>query len=154
MIGVSIYRSFRGVKHDIHGPACRRNLQAIGAAVAKYSLKNLGRVPGKDWMDELRPFVDDEGVFYCPTAGDQKKGVHGYAMNEKFVGASMGSIPADVPLFFDSTLTARNAVGSLSTLPIPGRHLDQDGDDRHDKWLNNVGFVSGSARSTVDRFER
>ncbi len=154
MIGTTIYRNFTGVKHHIHGPACRRNLQEIGTALAKYSLEHMGRVPSAKWMDDLKPYVSNEDVFYCPAVGDVKKGVYGYAMNEEFVGSLMPRVPSDVPLFFDSTLTGRNAVGSLATLPEPGRHLYQrDGGSEFDRWENNVAFVQGSARATSQRYD-
>ena len=148
MIAVSLYRGARNIKHDIQGPACRRNLEAIAAATAKFSLANAGRLPGKNWMDDLKPFVEDDGVFTCPLGGD-----HGYAMNEKYVGGSMATVPSEVPLFFDSTLAGRNAVGPLTTLPLPGRHLHQGQDATHETWRNNVVFATGGARSTPSRFE-
>jgi len=104
-------------------------------------------------MSDLRPYVENEAVFFCPLAGDEKKGFYGFAMNEAFVGASMVSVPDEVPLFFDSTLSGRSAVGSLMTLPKPGRHLELNPDVTRDREKNNVGFVSGGVSATEKRYE-
>lgn len=80
--------------------------------------------PVNRWMDSLQAYVPDESVFLAPGVGNPGSGIYGFAMNEDVAGRSMNTFPdrSIVPLFFDSTVTSRNATASTTTLPVPGRY--------------------------------
>ncbi len=155
LIGFSLYTKFVGAKHTLQGPLCARNLRSLAAAQAMYAVDNMGSLPGEEWMDAVLPYLkEDVGAIGCPVARNKTRDEYGFAMNQAFVGKSFAVVApqTEVPLIFDSTLLARNAVGPLSTLPDPGRHQDAIDDPDRVRWKNNVAFANGSARATHLRF--
>lgn len=77
-----------------------------------------------NWMDAMLPYVKDEANYLAPGVGDASAGVYGFAYNEAVAGRWLPEFPdrSVVPLFFDSTVTARHAVSNIGTLPVPGRY--------------------------------
>jgi hypothetical protein len=154
LIGYSVHSFFSGGKHNIQEALCLQNLRAVANAQAMYSLDNSGHLPPAEWMDATLPYLKENvGAIGCPRARDKKKEEYGYAMNEKVVGTTMASLGDlnKTPLVFDSTLLQRNAVGSTSTFPDPGRHRREEGDESFSRNGNCVVFAAGNARWTDKR---
>ena len=91
-------------------------------------------------MDAIYPYHKNEWIERCPTFVKDKevpKNLYGYAMNQAMSGAKPPPNPDTVPLIFESVNLARNASGTLDSLPNPGRH---DG-------KNSIGYADGHAKA-------
>ena len=89
-------------------------------------------------MDTSEVYTKNPYLFHCPEL--QKKpdeNIYGYAFNLELSSAKEPKDPDKVPLIFDSMNLAKNASGTLDSLPNPGRH--------HEK--NFVGFADSHAKS-------
>jgi hypothetical protein len=80
--------------------------------------------PGDKWMDAMLPYVKDESNYAAPGVGNPSAGIFGFAYNEALINKPYNSFPdrSIIPLFFDSTVTNRNATSNTSTMPVPGRY--------------------------------
>ena len=79
-----------------------------------------GHLPLADhWMDDLVPYVKSEDIFVDSAFGDVDEGRYGYAFFDPVEGIEIVAVEnaEEVPLVFQSTLSARNAHSDLSTRP-------------------------------------
>jgi prepilin-type processing-associated H-X9-DG protein len=138
-------------KRDLHVGSCLDNLREMQKALSAYVVSNDRYPPADRWMDEVIQYNSPDDVtrkenwkrFRCPTSTGEDE--YGYAMNAELSGA-LRPLEKDkaewaraekTPFIFDSSDTSRNAHGSLSLLPKPGRH---DG-------KNNMLYADGHAAS-------
>ena len=100
---------------------CSHYMRQMGETMSLYAADFDDHLPPADWMDSTYRHMPREKFLHCPAVGTDE---YGYALNDELVGRSRSEIKdANTPMVFDSTLTGRNAVGELDTLPNPGRHL-------------------------------
>lgn len=130
------------VRHA-YGPAstsaCYSNLKQLAIGHIMYAADYDERFPDRDaWMDALKPYAKNEDVFICPVIKElEDPQLYGYAFNSTLSGAKVLPNPEKVELVFDSINQARNASGTLESLPNPGRH---DG-------MNNIAYADGSTKA-------
>jgi prepilin-type processing-associated H-X9-DG protein len=95
--------------------------------------------PASTWMNQLVPYVKDEGDFHCPAVGGADSKQFGYAFSSKLAGRVLKEIgdPASRISIYESTNLQRNASDPVTSLPNPRRHL---------RW-NNIAYADGHARS-------
>ena len=110
--------------------ACYSNVEQMAHAMIMYSADYDDRFPLREnWMESTYEYRKSDNMLRCPTfAWDEKapKNHYGYAMNQTLSGAKTPPNPGTVPLVFDSVNLARNATGTLGSLPNPGRHNGKD----------------------------
>jgi len=119
------------------------NTKEIALGVTMYSIDNNDFAPlSETWLNSVEPYMKGRARDYCPTARNEDKQGFGYAFNKDLVGKKINKIDEaeKMPLVFDSTLMAKNAVSGLETLPSPGRHRRQEGRG------NNVAYLDASAK--------
>lgn len=156
LIVSSLLRTYRNTKETFQSPLCISNLKSLAAAQAMYSVDDMGRLPGANWMDATLPYLKENvGALGCPSARNKAKDEYGFAMNEQLIGKLLTEAMAlkEAPLIFDSTLLKRNAIGPVSTMPSPGRHrLDQGGEANLVRDNNNVVFADGNTKTSEHRY--
>jgi len=105
-----------------------------------YSADFDDRYPLRDnWMDSTTGYRKGDDMLRCPTFADDRnapKNQYGYAMNQAMSGRKPPPNYAEVPLVFDSINLARNASGTLDSLPDPPRHGKG----------NIIGYADGHAK--------
>jgi len=108
--------------------------------------------PAEGWMDKTAFYVVEERRLHCPTVSKPEDNRFGYAMNSKMSGALQGKLvnPDQIPLLYDSTNTARNAIDLFASLPRPGRHITRARKDTPSRRGNYVGYAGGNARIRLD----
>jgi prepilin-type processing-associated H-X9-DG protein len=120
---------------------CLSNVKQMGVMQIMYAADYDDRFPLRDnWMDSTQEYRKSEGILRCPTfAFDEKapKNLYGYAMNQAMSGAKIPPKPDTVPLIFESVNLARNASGTLDSLPNPGRHNGK----------NMIGYADGHVKA-------
>jgi prepilin-type processing-associated H-X9-DG protein len=120
---------------------CISNIKQLALSATMYTADYDDRFPLRDnWMDSTKEYRKGDDMLRCPTfAFDEKapKNLYGYAMNQAISGAKPPPNIANVPLIFDSVNLARNASGTLDSLPNPGRHGGQ----------NVIGYADGHAKA-------
>ena len=128
--------------HEYAVSPCLVNVKELALAQALYGADYDDRLPPARWMDALAKYAKQAGdknadIFRCPNC--PVKGGYGYAMHKPLAGllCTDPDTSATVVLFFDSTLSARNALGGFDTLPAPGRH----------KGLDFVAFLDGHVKA-------
>jgi prepilin-type processing-associated H-X9-DG protein len=118
---------------------CLSNVKHLAGAMILYSQDNDGRFPLRDnWMDSTGSYRRPR-VVRCVIFADDRdspRNQYGYAMNQAMSGAKEPANSGTVPLVFDSINLARNASGTLDSLPNPPRHEE----------YNNIGYADGHAR--------
>ena len=122
-----------------HAASCYSDLKQSALALTMYAADYDDRLPASDWMDGASSYVRrNYDVFRCPRC--PVKGGFGYAMHEAIVGQRIDDRrDAATILLFDSTLTQKNAVGGLDTLPHPARHDAQNGFAFADGHVEGIG---------------
>jgi len=149
---LEVYKRFRVVREDVQSTLCIQNVRDLARAHQLYAADNMHTLPpGEVWMDVVEPYLkENKGALGCPIVRTKDKNAYGIAMNEVAAGKQLALLMpmGNVPLVFDSTLTHRNAVGSIATLPEPGRHIHNPGEAQWERPRNSIGFVDGSARET------
>jgi hypothetical protein len=99
----------------------RARLKALTEAFPIYLAdKDDGAPTANHWMDGLAAYTDDAN-FHAPG---MTGAAYGFAFNEAVAGKHLSDFPdrSIIPLFFDSTNTARNATAAIDTMPVPGRY--------------------------------
>lgn len=106
-----------------------------------YAQDNNDRLPGDAWMDRLSLYEGDDVRFSCPVQRRTNPLSYGYAFSKDLLGTPLKKIQdaTKKEMIFDSSLTARNATGDLSSLPSPGRH--------HQGRKNVIVYADGHADS-------
>ena len=130
---------------DFKGPdpstRCKSIVKQLALASIIYISDYDDRFPLRDsWMDGIFPYHKNKSIERCPTfAWDEKapKNQYGYAMNQAMSGAKPPPNPEAVPLVFESVNLARNASGTLDSLPNPGRHNGR----------NVIGYADGHVKA-------
>lgn len=116
---------------------CLSNVKLNGLSLIMYSYDWDDRWPNRDvWMDVIEPYSKNREVLHDPALKDQGKLVYGYAYNRDLSEQKVAAKPEKVPLVFDSVNLARNASGTLDSLPDPARH----------EGSNHVCYADGSVR--------
>jgi hypothetical protein len=122
-----------------HRTGCISNVKQLAVAMQFYFQDNNERFPLRDnWMDATKDYRKNDDMLRCPTLAREKtapKNQYGYAMNQAMSGAKEPEMPGKVPLVFDSINLARNASGTLESLPDPPRHVK----------VNYIGYADGHA---------
>jgi len=123
---------------------CISNVTQLARAMILYSQDNDGRFPLRgSWMDSTGNYRRPRIVRCVLFADDRNspQNQYGYAMNQAMSGQKEPKDPETVPLVFDSINLARNASGTLDSLPDPPRHGD----------YNNIGYADGHAKGLGPR---
>ncbi len=131
---------------------CRRNIHMLARASNLYADDYESHyMPTQDWELALEPYVEPR-YRRCPSVADRPGDTWGYGMNRHAAEASRDLIDRleTTPLVFDSRVLKHNAVGELSDLPKPGRHLTRTGKDGTLAQGNWIGYADGSARFELD----
>ncbi|MCX7597787.1 MAG: hypothetical protein N2512_02820 [Armatimonadetes bacterium] len=118
--------------------SCQSNLKQIAAGVLMYAQDHGDTLPKADWVPALRPYLNNDRLFTCPTRPHQPIG---YAFNKALLGASLLKIerPAETIMIFESKLAGESPVGGADDVPIEGVH---DGGicavfvDGHVEWMS------------------
>ena len=88
------------------------------------------------WMDVLIPYVHDESLFSSPILNSRAP-KYGYAFNSEIAGHGYLEFPAATTIMlFDSTVLARNATASISTMPVPPRYGES----------NTIAYLDGHVK--------
>ena len=103
---------------------CSSNLRFLGLATLQYARDyDENYLLSKNWRDALEPYHDRNRVTNCPHSEMN------YAMNRYFSGLKWPSRDTinqedieQAPLFFDSTLSARNAADRGESWPEGAAH--------------------------------
>lgn len=152
---MQVYQSFRSIREPVQASLCIQNVRELARAHQMYAVDNMHTLPpGAQWMDAVEIYLKgNKGALGCPVVRTKDKSAYGIAMNEVAAGKPLPVLMplGNIPLVFDSTLTHRNAVGSVSTLPDPGRHVHNAGDAQWERPRNSIAFVDGSTRETHQR---
>jgi prepilin-type processing-associated H-X9-DG protein len=120
--------------------ACQSHLKQLALAAIMYSNDWDESLPAPDqWSDQILPYARAKGIMQCPSDPGHE---FGYAMNAKLRGVHTAEIndPAQIVLFFDSSLGVKNAADAGESLPRPGRH----------EGGNDVAFCDGHVRWVPD----
>ena len=137
---------------------CLSNLKQMFVGTMLYAEDNNDCMPLANWMDGLRPTVNEQ-QFHDRTAF--KKPDYGYAFRDRVLGEPFCSIatPSKFILIFDSSLQGRNQHSELWSLAHGGTHGRFQGDpssrdfvvnaDGHVKTLSIIppGALSGELSS-------
>ena len=127
-------------KDSARRSVCLSNLKQLAIAQTVYAKDYDDRLPDRDkWMDVIAPYWKNPLPLVCPSlVKEHDPQIYGYCFNGELSHAKVPAQPESVPLIFDSINLARNASGSLDSLPVPARHLD----DR-----NNIVYADTHAKS-------
>jgi prepilin-type processing-associated H-X9-DG protein len=121
------------------GPPCISNLKQSTISLGMYAADHDDLLPPSAWMDVGKPYVKNDDIHRCPQC--PVEGGYGHAMHEAMLGQRVFQArDAATILLFDSTLTQRNALGGLDTLPDPPRHGDKNGIAFADGHVKSVGW--------------
>ena len=146
-----IFANFLLAKYDsksINQQALGR-MKIIGQASLIYAADADDHLPlANSWMDAITPFTPTNSHPFHSVALQQTtnvKTLYGEAFLAILSSSELTAIdPKEQPMVFDSTLLQRNAFGTLSTLPNPGRY-EVNGKksnlityaDGHVGWIDN-----------------
>lgn len=128
------------VQEDSERTMCMTKLKQLSVGFLIYSSDYDDVLPRRtDWMDAIMPYIKNLELLHCPTVSKDDKENYGYAYCDLRDGINLKTIrePAKAELLFDSTLIEKNASGSISTLPTPGRHGGK----------NNIAYADGHVKS-------
>jgi len=116
--------------------ACERHLRRILVGVLMYAKDYDGKLPEADrWMDQLRPYLQDESLYRCPARPEAECG---YALNPRWAGKNLRQVPnrARVPLFFETAGSAKGTPGTALPITAPHGGLTLVGfADGHVEWM-------------------
>jgi prepilin-type processing-associated H-X9-DG protein len=121
---------------------CLSKLKQSGVAILIYQEDNDELFPLRDsWMDTTFEYRKRDEVLHCPLlqVESKNKDIYGYCFNAELSAAKTPANPREKEMLFESVNLARNASGSLASLPSPGRH----------KGKNNVVFADCHAKARV-----
>jgi len=124
-----------------HRTGCISNVKQLAVSMQFYFQDNNERFPLRDnWMDATDRYRKNDDILRCPRLrkGKAPQNQYGYAMNQAMSGAKEPEMPGKIPLVFDSINLARNASGTLDSLPDPPRHVK----------VNYIGYADGHAGPT------
>lgn len=130
---------------------CMGNLRRLSTASLIYAADNDDHLPPPNWMDSISfDLQGGERTYHCPKVRSQENGGFGYAFSSDAIGKRTPSfhVPATQPMIFDSTLLQRNAVGPISSSPVPTRHT------RGRSKGNNVAYVDGHVQLVTSETAR
>lgn len=137
LVGVLVAAAVRA-REKARMSSCLSNLKSIGLLQHMYAEDHGDMLPPADaWCDDTLPYASTQLEHACPSAPQSP---WGYAMNSALSGASEAEIPSpgETILAYDSTTGTKNANDLLTSLPVPGRHLDGNVyvfADAHAKWF-------------------
>lgn len=126
----------------------RDRLKALDEAFVLYVSDNDDGTPlAANWMDALASYTEATN-FLAPGVGDAANGIYGFAFNEAVAGRRINEFPdrSIVPLFFDSTNTAKNATSNLGTQPVPGRYDGKNAVSYLDGFVDGYDILEESMR--------
>jgi hypothetical protein len=136
IVAAILFPVFAKAKMTTGKDRCSGQIRQMIHGLDLYATDNQGRLPVADrWMDSIFGYLNrNETLFHEPD--DMPKGTYGYAMEGKASALAIDTVakPRTYPLVFDSSLSQRNAVGNLTSLPRPQRHF----------WGNHVGYLDGN----------
>jgi len=116
--------SGRGEKYNDPGTTCPGNLWRLGEGLVLYSSAFDDQLPTQKWMDQSTDAGAPQFPTTCPALASQGQR-YGYAIRDAVLGAKLSGIGADKEvLLFDTSLSGRNAVGTLRDVPSPKRHYE------------------------------
>lgn len=102
--------------------------------------------PGNQWMDKSAQYVKNQDAFESPAVVKLDPSAYGFAFRKEISGIDSMRImaPNETAMVFDSTLTSRNAMSGIDTLPSPPRYSS----------VNMIGFADGHAKGTLETESR
>ena len=134
-----LFPVFAQARNKARAVSCMSNLKQQGVAANIYLEDNDDTYPpAAQWMDKIKPYVNDAQAYHCPSAGQRDPTIFGYAYNDALNNQKLSKVasPPTMPLTFDSTTLTANAHDALTSLPSPGRHVAG----------NNFSFADGHAK--------
>jgi hypothetical protein len=145
-----LFPVFAQAREAARTTACVRNLERSARALAIYASDHDDKYPAGDvWMDAAlsRGGVNERSL-RCPVARNADRNAYGYAFNKAMSKQETAKIndPTKTLLIFDSTLLTRNAVGDLSSAPVPGRHIRSGKGNNVAYADEHVSFVRDGSR--------
>ena len=96
-----------------------KTMKRLGAALKTYATSHNGKLPDKNWVDELLPVVNDEAVFRCPN--DKTTGRSSYALNAHLVGKKWDDIAPATVLLYETAKSGDNPVGTGADVETLGK---------------------------------
>ena len=130
---------------------CQSNVMNLARGLAIYAEDNEGYLPqNARWMDHVAAYVDREGRLHCPTVSKPSDPKYGYAMSTAAGGIARNDDTKGIVLTFDSTDTHRNAAGTETLEPKPGRHRGRLQKGTPYRSGNVVGLVGGAVKFVPD----
>ncbi len=139
-----LFPVFAEARKAAQSSRCMSNLRQIGISMEIYSGSNDDTLPIADkWMDAFSKAGGRPRQLHCPTVSNFRSSQYGFAFNKELSSKKTHQLDPSRELVFDSTLMSKNAVGSLSTLPLPGRHM------RGGQTVNHILHMDGSVEARV-----
>lgn len=139
-IAIVLFPVFAQPKAISHPPNCLTNVKLNATAMLIYQSDWDDRFPLRDsWQDAVHAYSKTDRYDRCPALQLEKPNlqVFGFAFNKDLAAQRTPMNPQAFPLVFDSINLARNASGTISSLPQPGRH----------KGMNHIAYADGSAEA-------
>jgi len=123
---------------------CISNLKNVAVGLLTYAADYDEVLPQNQWMDAIvRTRGMDEFMLHCPAVVSKTASGYGYALNSVLSGKRVAELDSasTLPLAFDSTNLAKNAVASAGSLPLPPRHGSK----------NVIAYLDGSVKAVPKR---
>ena len=117
---------------------CQTKMQRIGAALKTYAERHNGKLPAKNWVDELSPIISDQDVFRCPN--DKTTGRSSYALNAHLVGKKWSDIPPETVLLYETKKAGDNPIGIGDDVVSLGKKDLVTGNNIAGGRHNSVGY--------------
>lgn len=147
VVVVVLWPVFPGGKYPAERAVCLSNLKQLATGhlmyVSDYDEKSANR---DVWMDVLVPYTKNKELFYCPGLKEQKNPqLYGYCFNAALSNQKLGENLEQLVFAFDSINLARNASGTLETLPKGGRHKNKVTNETS----NTIAYADGHAKAML-----
>lgn len=139
-VAAILFPVFARGKVPDHTPRCLSIVKVNATAMIIYQADWDDRFPLRDsWQDAARNYLNTDRYDRCPLLQKEKPNaqIFGFALNKELAGQRTPKNSQGFPLVFDSINLARNASGTIESLPLPGRH----------EGTNNIAYTDGSAKA-------
>ncbi|MGD8236967.1 MAG: DUF1559 domain-containing protein [Armatimonadota bacterium] len=143
VLAAILFPVFAKAKEKARQAACMSNIKQLGMACMMYATDNDGQLPtavdAQGFHDAISPYVQNEGLFTCPSARDEQS----YAFNPNLAGVNIEELPdaMNTPMLWE----AGAQPGGLPPVPgtTTGRHNGGDNvafADGHCKWYRSAAM--------------
>lgn len=121
IVAAMLFPVFGRAKYKAQQVSCMSNLKQIGLGLHMYAADYDGYLPPADsWPSVLKPYLEAEEVYTCPSTGEQ------YVFNEALAGHNIEEVsnPMEVPMAWDAPgpgdLTTGPHAGEFNVLYVDG----------------------------------